>query len=530
LSLRQSNKTLITRSSYAEQETLPIPADFAGEPPLPADTFPTLARTSGRERLRLAVGCFVSDVAMLGAAVVVQLSSPAEGGRPSTPAWSLLFAGLVLAMFAARGAYAPRLRLRLLEDLRSVVSVVSIAAMAVITIRVLTGQDGRVAAETVHYWVLALLLVGAGRTAVLRSEGRARRRGETARPALIVGAGKMGRLTAKRLLEEPEIGLRPVGFVDPDPLDADAGEGVAGALPVLGDSSDLDRIVSEHGVQHVIVTFSRGSHEPLLALVRRCRELHVQVSILPRLFEVEGERISVERLGGLPLISLGGADPRGWQFKLKYGIERAVAGLALLVTLPLFAAATAGVKLTMGGPVFFRQRRVGADGREFDMLKLRTMKGRPEEDEEADIDWALEELVRNGGAAPDLGNLPAWPSISNDRRTRLGRMLRRFSLDELPQLWHVLRGEMSLIGPRPERVTYVRYFEQSIYRYADRHRVKSGITGWAQVNGLRGKTSLRDRVEWDNYYIENWTPWLDFKILLLTFACVLGGKHEEDWS
>jgi lipopolysaccharide/colanic/teichoic acid biosynthesis glycosyltransferase len=182
----------------------------------------------------------------------------------------------------------------------------------------------------------------------------------------------------------------------------------------------------------------------------------------------------------------------------------------------------------MGGPVFFRQRRVGADGREFDMLKLRTMKGRPEEDEEADIGWALEQLVRNGGVEPDLGNLPAWPSIGNDRRTRLGRLLRRFSLDELPQLWHVVRGEMSLIGPRPERVSYVRYFEQSIYRYAERHRVKSGITGWAQVSGLRGKTSLRDRVEWDNYYIENWSPWLDVKILLMTFACVLSGKHEED--
>jgi exopolysaccharide biosynthesis polyprenyl glycosylphosphotransferase len=526
MNLRQPERPSIARSSYAERERLSLPAEYPLGEPVGVDRL--LSATRSRERPLLAVGCLATDVAMLVAAIAIQFTSPAAGARPSTPLWPLVFAALSLLLFAGRGTYAPRLRLRLLDDLRGVVSVTSIAAMAVISARVLIGDDASVAAETVHFWVPALLLVGAGRTAVLQSEARARRQGGSVRPTLIVGAGKMGRLTAKRLLDEPELGLKPIGFVDPDPLAPDAGEGAAAMLPVLGEGPDLDHIVSEHGVQHVIVTFSRAPNEALLALVRRCQELAVQVSIIPRLFELEGERISVERLGGLPLVSLASADPRGWRFKLKYAIERVVAGLLLLLTLPLFVAATVAVRLTMGGPVFFRQRRVGADGREFDMLKLRTMKGRPEEDEEADIDWALEELVRNGGVEPDLGNLPAWPSVANDRRTRLGRLLRRFSLDELPQLWHVVRGEMSLIGPRPERVTYVRYFEQSIYRYSERHRVKSGITGWAQVSGLRGKTSLRDRVEWDNYYIENWSLWLDMKILLMTFACVLSGKHEED--
>jgi lipopolysaccharide/colanic/teichoic acid biosynthesis glycosyltransferase len=278
------------------------------------------------------------------------------------------------------------------------------------------------------------------------------------------------------------------------------------------------------------VTFSTAPHEVLLGVVRSCRDLGVEVSVVPRLFEVEGERVSVARLGALPLITTHFVHPRGWQFRIKYGVERVIAGLALIVTSPLLAASMLSVRLTMGSPVVFRQKRVGSDGRVFEMLKLRTMKGSPEEDGEADMDWAVEQLLPNGNGKRN-GHLHAvdsrLPDRSADRRTRLGRLLRDFSLDELPQLWNVVRGEMSLVGPRPERVSYVRRFEGSVRRYGERHRVKSGITGWAQVNGLRGRTSLSDRVEWDNYYIENWSPWLDLKIIFMTMACVLRDEHEE---
>jgi lipopolysaccharide/colanic/teichoic acid biosynthesis glycosyltransferase len=145
------------------------------------------------------------------------------------------------------------------------------------------------------------------------------------------------------------------------------------------------------------------------------------------------------------------------------------------------------------------------------------------------MDWAHQQVTANGNGHYREGDRPGPPQTpAGDRRTRFGRILRRFSLDELPQLWNVVLGEMSLVGPRPERVEYVRHFEQAVYRYDERHRVKSGITGWAQVHGLRGRTSLSDRVEWDNYYIENWSPWLDFKIILLTLACILRGEHEEE--
>jgi exopolysaccharide biosynthesis polyprenyl glycosylphosphotransferase len=458
-----------------------------------------------------------------GLAAGVQLS-PA-GSSAQYLVWSGALAVLVLALFALRGAYAARSEVGLLENIFRVVAVCATAAIGVVSLRVLLGSDQAAGAQTSHYWLLATALLGTGRAALLGSEVRARRRGRTSRPTLIVGAGHVGRLTAKRLHDEPELGLHPIGFLDKEPLEADSD---STPLPVLGASWDLEQVVSEHGVRHVVVTFSTAPHHVLLDLVRRCRALCLDVSVIPRLFEVQGERVSVARLGALPLLTTRFVSPGGWQFKLKYAVERVIAALALAVSLPLIVVAMIAVRLTLGSPVIFRQLRVGSDGREFEMLKLRTMQGDPLEDGEADLEWAAAELAANG-ATSRTAVVPAVRSKPrhDDRRTAFGRVLRRFSLDEMPQLWNVVRGEMSLVGPRPERVDYVRRFEQSVYRYRDRHRIKAGITGWAQVNGLRGRTSLSDRVEWDNYYIENWSPWLDLKIILMTVACVLQGRRED---
>ena len=196
-------------------------------------------------------------------------------------------------------------------------------------------------------------------------------------------------------------------------------------------------------------------------------------------------------------------NPKGLRFGIKYAADRLLAAGLLVLASPVMLGAALAVWLSLGRPLFFKQRRVGRDGREFDMLKFRTMRA-PEGDDGAEL--PLAEDTAPGGVE------------GVDRRTPVTAFLRRLSIDELPQLVNVLVGHMSIVGPRPERTHYVRLFEESVYRYGDRHRVKSGITGWSQVNGLRGKTSLADRVEWDNYYIENWSLWLDFKILLLTFA------------
>jgi exopolysaccharide biosynthesis polyprenyl glycosylphosphotransferase len=468
----------------------------------------------------VAVDTFALVVAIVTAAVTEHLA----GVPTQALVWQIAFPAMVLALFALRGAYAPRLGLHALDDLRGVLSATGVAAMAVISLRVLLTDDTNAAAQSARLWVLATICLAVGRVGLLRLHAHARRQGTTARATLIVGAGRTGHLAAKRLLGEPELGLRPVGFLDKEPLSLN---GQSAGLPVLGASWDLDRVISEHGIEHVVIAFSKAPHHVLLRVVRRCWQLRVPVSVLPRLFEVEGQRVTVERLGALPLVAVHAANPKGWKFKVKYAVERVLGAICLLFVLPFIAVVVAGIWLTMGRPIFFRQRRVGADGREFEMIKFRTMKGRPEESGEADTDWAREQLSAEGaGASPaDRRGPPQAPC--GDRRTPFGRMLRHFSLDELPQLWNVVRGDMSLVGPRPERVSYARRFERSVYRYDERHRVKSGITGWAQVSGLRGKTSLSDRVEWDNDYIENWSPWLDMKIILMTIACVLRGQHEE---
>jgi exopolysaccharide biosynthesis polyprenyl glycosylphosphotransferase len=283
-------------------------------------------------------------------------------------------------------------------------------------------------------------------------------------------------------------------------------------LPVLGASWDLEEAIEQHEVGHVIVAFSTAPDHVMLDIVRRCHEQGVAVSLVPRLFEKVTRAMDVDHLGGLPLLTVHPSDPKGWQFAVKYAADRVVGSALLLLASPVLLASALAVRLTMGGPVIYRQPRVGLDGREFGMLKFRTMDGTPQDDGEADADWAAQQAH---------ADVLVHPTAVKDRTTPVGRVLRKLSLDELPQLWNVVRGDMSLIGPRPERTSYVRQFEYSIYRYGERHRVKSGITGWAQVHGLRGKTSLADRVEWDNYYIENWSLWLDVKILLLTFGAVL---------
>jgi len=449
---------------------------------------------------------------LLTAGVAATLGSSAADVPAPPPLWLALFAALALGVAGMRGLYGSRLHYELLEELRVVLIATSLAAMAVLSIRELLSAPPNLSAQVIRTWAFATAYFAAGRIALHWSRTQSYRHGESVRPTLIIGAGNVGRLTAKRLLAHPELGLKPIGFLDKDPL---AAEEESLPLPVLGASWDLDRVAAQHRVEQVIITFSRAPHEVLLRLVRRCEELGVNVAFVPRLFETVTSRLTVEHLGGLPLISARPSNPKGLQFAIKYAADRFVAAVLLLVALPIMIPAALAILLTLGRPLFFRQVRVGRDGRTFAMLKFRTM--RPV----AEAEVTAEAIELPPDTAP--GGIEG-----DDRRTRLGTFLRRASIDELPQLINVLKGEMSLIGPRPERPEFVGLFEESVHRYTDRHRVKSGITGWAQVHGLRGKTSLSDRVEWDNYYIENWSLWLDLKVLLLTLLAVIHSpRHVE---
>jgi exopolysaccharide biosynthesis polyprenyl glycosylphosphotransferase len=444
------------------------------------------------------------DASMLFiAAAATTFGSSAAGLPAPPPIWLAVYSVFVLGFAALRGLYGTRLRYELLEELRAVLVATSLATVPVLLLRGLMSDPASLWPQGMRAWAFAAAYLAAGRVALHWSRAQAYRHGESFRPTLIIGAGKVGRLAASRLLSQPQLGLKPIGFLDKEPLLA---EDDSLPLPVLGASWDLDRIVQQYGVEQVVITFSRAPHEVLLRLVKRCEELGVQVAFVPRLFEKMTSRLTVEHFGGLPLISARSPNPKGLQFAVKYAADRAVALGLLLLALPVMIPAAIGVLLTLGRPLFFHQVRVGRDGRTFAMLKFRTM--------------------RHGEAASAAQPIDLPPDTApggiegGDRRTKLGAFLRKSSIDELPQLLNVLKGEMSLIGPRPERPEFVGLFEESVYRYSERHRVKSGITGWAQVHGLRGKTSLSDRVEWDNYYIENWSLWLDLKVLLLTVLAV----------
>jgi len=441
----------------------------------------------------------VGDAAMLGAAIAVAVLLTDGAPTRTSVGTTVAFALLSAVVFATRGAYSPRLRIDILDDLRTVVVATAFAAMVVISARALIDPSNAGAYGIVTLWLLAAVYVGAGRVALDLSHAAARARGNALRPTIIVGAGRVGRLVAQRLIESPRLGLKPVGFLDKDPLLLVDDEQLP--VPVLGASWDLESVVAEHDVRQVVITFSRAPHDVLLRLVRRCEELGVALAFVPQLFERTTDRVPMEHLGGLPLLGVSTVDPKGASFRVKHTIDRVVAAVALVILLPVFAAAAAAVRLSLGRPVFFRQLRVGRDDNPFWMLKFRTLLN-PEPGQESE-------------AADDA------------RRTVIGEFLRRTSIDELPQLFNVLRGEMSLVGPRPERPELVRLFESRVYRYSDRHRVKAGITGWAQIHGLGrgpdrfGDASLRERVEWDNWYIENWSLWLDVKILVFTLLAVL---------
>lgn len=451
---------------------------------------------------------------MLALAVGADILGAGRGDASASPAgWTVFFAAVTVVLVAGRGGYRFRLEVSPLEYLGHVLVGTAIAATLVITARVLLDPQPDAANEIVRLWLFGAVYLMTGRLALAIALRRTDRRGL---PTLVVGAGDVGRLIARRLGERPQIGLAPVGFLDKEPKDDPTGE--RDGLPVLGASWDLEDVVERHGVEHVIVTFSTAPHHVLLDIVRRCRALGIEVSLVPRLFEEVSRRVSVEHLGGVALLRVERADPRGWQFEVKYAIDRVAGALLVLALVPLLAIVAVLVRLTSPGPVFYRQARIGMDGREFDILKFRTMVGAPDAPE-ADAAW----MARTLGREEDAHSVAA----GDDRRTPLGRFLRRASLDELPQLLNVVRGDMSFVGPRPERTGYVRAFERHLPRYGDRHRVKSGITGWAQVQGLRGDTSLEDRIEWDNFYVENWSPWLDLKILLLTIPAILSGRGAE---
>jgi Undecaprenyl-phosphate glucose phosphotransferase len=344
-----------------------------------------------------------------------------------------------------------------------------------------------------------VLLTFATREAVRNTFERRWKAGIGLKRILIAGSGELGRLVADKILEHRELGYQIVGFVD----DRAAGDhlGYRG-LPLLGPIDDASEIAAREGVHHLYVALPPEQHVRMLQLIDSTSRECVDVKVVPDLLQVIALRARLEDLDGVPVININDVPLQGFNSLVKRGIDMIISGAALVVMLVPFAVIAVVVKLTSRGPVFYRQERMGLDGRRFLIYKFRSMY----HDAEAKTGPVI--------AGPD-----------DPRRTALGRLLRRSNIDELPQLWNVVRGEMSIVGPRPERPNFVAEFKDRIPQYMLRHKVKAGMTGWAQVHGWRGNTSIEKRIEYDLYYIENWSVRLDFKIMWLTLLRGFFHKH-----
>jgi Undecaprenyl-phosphate glucose phosphotransferase len=306
---------------------------------------------------------------------------------------------------------------------------------------------------------------------------------------LIAGAGELGRMVADKVLEHRELGFKVIGFLDDRVGDHIGYRG----LPLLGTLGDADEIIQQEKIDHVYVALPLEEHVKMLGIVEATNREGVDVHVVPDLLQFIALRARLENLDGVPIISLNDVPLRGFNSVLKRGIDIAISASALVGLSIPFATIAALIRSTSPGPIFYKQERMGLDGKAFEVYKFRSM---------------------HEGAEDETG--PIWARENDPRCTRIGKWLRRLDLDELPQLWNVLRGDMSIVGPRPERPYFVEQFKHRIPQYMLRHKVKAGITGWAQVNGWRGNTSLEKRIEYDLYYIENWSVGLDIKIMCLT--------------
>lgn len=430
---------------------------------------------------------------------------PITKGLPPWEQYVVLmpFIGLLIPLaFHLQGAYRFRRNRTAIDDFFAVLVgtllAVVVGLLGTLYVQVYTASSA--ARETGAYEVSRLVwgifvcvnvaLTYASRDLVRRFMRRRYTAGIGLRRVLIAGTGELARHVADRFLHHAEFGYKVVGF-----LDDDSGEDRIGyrGLPLLGTLAEAEHVIRRERIDQLYVALPVDHHIKTLGLIEVANSECIDIKVIPDFLQFVTLRARLEDLDGIPLINVNDVPLQGFNSAVKRAIDVACSAAALVVLGLPMAAMGAAIRLTSPGPALYRQERMGLDGRPFMLLKFRSMYENAEQ---------------------DTG--PIWARDNDPRRTPLGRFLRRFSLDELPQLWNVVRGDMSLVGPRPERPFFVERFKERVPQYMLRHKVKAGLTGWAQVNGWRGNTSIEKRIEYDLYYIENWSVVLDFKIMWLT--------------
>jgi exopolysaccharide biosynthesis polyprenyl glycosylphosphotransferase len=427
------------------------------------------------------------------------------GGEPPDPGHYLAAVPVLvvstLTVFGLMKVYRYQRGIEFIDELFSLVGAMAVNGLVVLALIGLY-RDGPFTYSrlTSLYWIAAAtLMVVLARYTIRRYMAAQRKRGIGADRALVVGDGAAADLIIQRIRMFPDYGYRVVGVLADGPREGSQFNGVK----VLGTTGDLRRVVTNRAVAVVFVALPEATQDSLLQLMESCLDLGTDFRIVPSMLELMTTQVTADHVDGIPLLTFRhGLDIDGPKIAFKRAFDLVVAGLGLIVVSPFLLLIAAAVRLSSRGPVLLHQERVGLHGRSFRMLKFRTMR------EDAEVDTG-----------------PVWTAEADPRRTRVGRVLRRLSLDELPQLWNVVAGQMSLVGPRPERPVFVEEFQKRLHRYTDRHRVRPGLTGWAQVNDLRGQTPVNERLIYDLYYIENWSLAFDLKIILITLFRVFTHKN-----
>lgn len=396
----------------------------------------------------------------------------------------------VWSVFFFHKLYHLRRGMSRLDELYSVFSAVSISVIVGIafTALVYRSEMDYPRVMIAYFWGLALILIGLARVTHSLFRSILFQRGWAQSRLLIVGANEAGHMILEKIRGSPGLGYHPVGFLD-DSLNGQCVQG----LPVLGKVSELGDVVCRDGISEVIIALPEASHQELLSLISHCEDGNVSIKIFPDVFQIMASEVNVGDLNGLPLLTMRDVALRGWRLSLKRIVDLVISAIVLIFLSPVLLLIALLIKLDSPGPAIYTQERMGLDAVSFPCFKFRSMVADAE--------------AQTG---------PVWAKERDPRRTRVGAWLREHSLDELPNFINVFLGHMSLVGPRPERPVFVQQFRQMVPRYMERHQEKAGITGWAQVNGLRGNTSIWERTKYDIYYIEHWSLWLDFKIMLLT--------------
>ena len=463
------------------------------------------------KRPNLAPAQLASDVLMSVAALGIAywirfgLKVPRyiPGGEPPSPGHYALAAPVlaltVIVVFALMGVYRHRRGVLFIDELFGVVGALTVTGVVVLAMMGID-REFSYSRVTLAYWlVLTAFLAALARYGLRRWAAARRAAGIGADRALVIGHGAAADLVIQRVRMFPDYGYQLAGVVS-DVLPS--GTDFRG-VPVLGSTVQLPELLRQERVSVVFVALVDVSQDQVLHLVDSCRESGAECRIVPSMLEIMTTAVTGDQLDGIPLLQLRrGLDIDGPAAASKRASDVVVSGLGLLLASPLLAVIAVLVKLTSPGPVLISQERVGRRGEPFRMVKFRTMR----DDAEAESG-------------------PVWATAGDPRRTGVGAFLRRFSLDELPQLWNIFKGEMSLVGPRAERPVFVREFDSRLNHYGDRHRVRPGLTGWAQANDMRGQTPVEERLIYDLYYIENWSLAFDLKIILITLFRVFTHKN-----